>query len=1030
MKTLLRPFLLMVPALAVACGLLAAGLLRLDIDTDVINAMPTADPVIRESAAIFRVHPIQDQVWIDLSLPKPDPEQLVRWAAEAETQLEASGLFSQVGGSDWQDSLPELVFRLAGNLPELFTADQLHEKVAPRLMPEAMARRMGETVRSLQSLSGIGRAALIAEDPLGLSEIAVARLAQLAPSGGARIYKGRVISKDGAHLLLPAKPRRSSTDTDFARKIAAAVDEVSIDLDEKAASGADRVTVTPIGAFRSALDNERLIRADVESALLFSAVGIALLLLLAFSRPLLGLAALLPAAAGTMAALFVYSLFNDAIAAMVLGFGGAVVSITVDHGIAYLLFIDGKNPQDGRSASEEVRAVGLLAALTSIGAFSALMLTGFPAFRQLGLFAALGIGISFLFVHTVFPAVFRNVPPARSQRRILQQAADALARLGTAGAAAAVVLAVGLAFFARPGFDVRLTAMNTVSDETRKAEAQFSHVWGGIFDRIFLMTEAEDMPALREKMDALYLRMQPDLAGGVLKSGFVASAVFPGPMLAAQNRAAWHSFWTPEKIARVRARLSGLSAVYGFAPDAFEPFYRQLAGSGGDEGGQPLPAVFYDLAGVFQARDSGKWMQVSTLTTGPAYDGEQFRERYRQFGKIFDPSLFSERLGHLLFDSFSTLLLVIGVSVAALLLFFFLDGLLTAVALLPVGFALICTLGTLTLMGRAIDIPGLMLSIVVMGMGIDYSLFFVRSFQRYGSFDHPQFSRIRLAVLMAGASTLIGFGVLCFSDHTLLKSAGITSFLGIGYALLGAFLILPPALVAVKRRRSRPLPATASIPARVRFRYRNLEVYPRLFARFKQHFDPMFAELPELLADCPEIETILDVGTGYGVPGAWLLERCRKARLWGIEPDRIRVRVSSMALADRAVVTTGAAPALPAPPAPIDLAFALDMIHYLDDLELKKTLTSIHRKLAPDGVLLIRAAVPPKRRWAVLWHLERIRLKLRGIESRERSRTEISEMIEACGFRIERTRSSGAEPGELIWWKAAPTADGSCREES
>ena len=333
-------------------------------------------------------------------------------------------------------------------------------------------------------------------------------------------------------------------------------------------------------------------------------------------------------------------------------------------------------------------------------------------------------------------------------------------------------------------------------------------------------------------------------------------------------------------------------------------------------------------------------------------------------------------------------------------------------------------------MGRSIDIPGLMLSIVVVGMGIDYALFFVRSFQRYGSFDHPQFSRIRLAVLMAGASTLIGFGVLCFSDHTLLKSAGISSFLGIGYALLGAFLILPPVLAAVKRRRSRPLPAGSSIPARVRWRYRNLEVYPRLFARFKQRFDPMFAELPGLLADRTEIETILDVGTGYGVPGAWLLERYRKARFWGIEPDRNRARVSSMALADRAVVMTGAAPDLPAPPTPVDLAFALDMIHYLNDRDLKKTLTSIRRMMAPDGMLLIRAAVAPKRRWAVLWHLERIRLKLRGIESRERSPAKISEAIEACGFRIEKTRSSGAKPSELIWWKTFPITDASSREGS
>ena len=1027
MKTTLRPFLLLVPIFAVACALLAIGLYRLDIDTDVLNAMPTADPVIRESAAIFKAHPIQDQVWLDLSVDQPDPERLVRSAAKAERLLEASGLFSRVGGGSWQEAIPELVHRLAGDLPDLFTAEQLRRQVAPRLAPPAIERRLAETVRSLRTLGGIGRAGLIAQDPLGLSEIAMARLAQLAPSEGARIYKGRVINTEGTHLLLPAKPRRSATDTAFARRIEAAVAGLSTGLENPSADGKRRVSVTPIGAFRSALDNERLIRADVKAAIVFSAVGIALLLVLAFSRPLTGLLAMLPAAAGAMAGLFVYSLFRDAIAAMVLGFGGAVISITVDHGIAYLLFVDGNTTHDGRTASEEIRAVGLLAALTSIGAFSALTLVDFPIFQQLGMFAALGIAFSFLFVHTVFPRVFRTVAPARKQRRALQQVADGLARLGTPGAAGAVLLAVALAFFARPGFDVRLSAMNTVSADTRAAESRFARVWGGLFDRVFLMTEAEDIPALREKMDALYLRLQPDIDAGVLSSGFVASAVFPGPSLSAKNRAAWKSFWTPATVADVRARLVRISADHGFAPDAFAPFYRQLAVVSKD-GGSPLPPKFYELAGIFQSEETGRWMQVSTLTTGPAYDGERFRDRYRPLGRIFDPVLFSERLGGLLFTSFSTLLAVIGASVVVLLLFFFLDVTLTAVALLPVGFAMICTLGTLSLMGRPIDIPGLMLSIVVVGMGIDYALFFVRSFQRYGSFDHPEFSRIRLAVLMAGASTLIGFGVLSLSDHTLLKSAGIPSFLGIGYALLGAFLILPPTLTAVKRRRERPLPPSAGETLRVLRRYRNLEAYPRLFARFKQRFDPMFAEMPEILADRRQAGVIIDVGTGFGVPGAWLLERYPQARLWGIEPDRNRARVAAMALSDRAVVAVGEAPEIPAPPEPADLAFLLDMIHYLNDEALTRALAAIRAALKPEGALLIRAAVPPRRRYAFLWHLERIRVAMRGVDSRVRSAARIGEIIESCNFRVVHTRVSGTEPSELIWWKAVPAAAPNPRE--
>ncbi|MGD8366932.1 MAG: MMPL family transporter [Desulfobacterales bacterium] len=1020
MKTIPRP-LLLVPIFALSCALFAAGLYRLQIDTDVVNAMPTADPVIRETAAIFKAHPIQDQVLIDLSLSTPDSRELIRCAAEAEALLKKTGLFSQVGTENWQEAFPELIHILSTNLPYLFTAEQLAEKVAPRLTSEAIERRMADTMQALLSLEGIGHAALIENDPLGLSEIAAARLAQTAPAGGARLIKGRVVSADGTHLLLPAKPAGSATDTATARKIEAAVKDISARLNARLASEGQQLTVTPVGAFRSALDNERLIRKDVEAALLLSAAGIALLLVLAFSRPLLGLLAMLPAAAGAMCALFVYSLFNDAISAMVLGFGGAVISITVDHGIAYLLFLDGANPKTGRSASEEVRAVGLLAALTSIGAFAALTLTGFPAFRQLGLFAALGIGISFLFVHAVFPAVFPAAPAARTPRRLLQTAADGLARLGPAGAVAALILAVGFAFHARPGFDVSLTSMNTVSSQTRSAEALFSRVWGSIFDRIFVMTEADDLPALRTKMDSLYLEMQPDLRNGVLASGFVASAIFPGPLLAERNRSAWRAFWTPDRIATLMGRVSSIGAAHGFAPDAFAPFSRQLQAASAPGAGLELPPAFFDLAGISHRPDSGKWVQVSTLTTGPVYDGASFRQRYRNLGLIFDPAYFSKRLGTLLFSSFTKLLAVIGASVVVLLLFFYLDVALTAVSLLPIAFALVCTLGTLNLLGRPIDIPGLMLSIVVVGMGIDYSLFFVRSFQRYGSLDHPSFSRIRLAVFMAGASTLIGFGVLCFSRHTLLKSAGVTSFLGIAYAMIGAFLILPPVLTLLHRHRQQPPPPSdVGLTDRVRWRYRNLEAYPRLFARFKQRFDPMFAELPDLLPETAPIRTILDVGTGFGVPGCWLLERYPEARLWGIEPDGSRMQAAARAMGDRAVLVVGAAPDLPALTVPADLAVMLDMIHYLGDAALTRTLGRIREMLASDGTLLIRAAVPPERRYAFLWHAENLRLRIQNATGYHRRALQIEEMIEACGFRIEHSRFSGSPRGELIWWKVRP----------
>ena len=131
------------------------------------------------------------------------------------------------------------------------------------------------------------------------------------------------------------------------------------------------------------------------------------------------------------------------------------------------------------------------------------------------------------------------------------------------------------------------------------------------------------------------------------------------------------------------------------------------------------------------------------------------------------------------------LLVIIVRPVAILLLIFFLDLCLTLIALAPVLFAMVCSLGTLHFLGRPLDLPALMLTVIVLGTGIDFSLFVVTAYQRYGRASHPYFALIRSAVLMNSASSIIGFGVLALSRHTLLKSAGIASLLAIAYSLSG-----------------------------------------------------------------------------------------------------------------------------------------------------------------------------------------------------------------------------------------------------
>ncbi len=1011
---------LLLLTLLAACALAAVGLLRLDIDTDVIHSMPSGDPVLTDALNVFSHHPIQDQVAVDVSIEPSSPDRLVECGKYLEQRLRQSGLFVRVGMGDISGKIASLASHVVANLPLLFSGTDLRQQVAPRLQESWLRRHLQQEYARLSTLEGIGAARFIQDDPLALKDIVLARMAALRPTTGATLYRGQLLSADRRHLLITARPRAGGTDTAAARRISDLLQQVAGELQSRYGGDTARVTLTPVGAYRAALDNEEIIRHDVNLALALATGGIALLLLISFPRPLIGLLSLVPALAGTAAGLFVYSLLYRSISIMVLGFGGALISITVDHGIAYLLFLDQPRSTLGKEASHEVRAIGIMAVITTIGAFLLLALSGFPIFTELGRFTALGILFSFLFVHLAFPRIFPVMPPAVERKLPLQWLVDRLYGTGWTGVTVALLFFVIMLFFAAPSFRVDMESMNTVSRDTREADVRFTAIWGKMSGRVYLLQTASSAVELQRAGDILLARLQTDAQKGIIRPPFVPSMLFPGPDLAANHLAAWHDFWSTSRIRTFEKALGKAAAATGFDPSGFAGFLATIT-PGYHLTAVPIPKKYFDILGISRDHDHSRLLQTITVKPGKEYDGATFFNRYSGECHVFDPVFFSARLARHLFQTFTRMLIILATGLTVLLFFFYLDIGLTLLTLLPVIFSYICTLGSLRLLHHPVDIPGLMLSVVILGMGIDYSIFMVRAHQRYRDPGHPAYALVRRAVFLAAASTLIGFGVLCTAEHSLLRSIGIVSLLGIGYCLLGAFLLLPPILNLFFARDCRKAAIDSSrhqhtIAAAIRCRYRTLEAYPRMFARFKLHYDPMFHELPEFLPAANKMTSglLCDIGCGYGVPACWCLEYYPDAELYGLDPDPERVRVARVACGRQGHVTIGRAPDLPALPRAADCILILDMLHYLDDTTLQQLLTNCRKALAPQGRLVMRFAVPQEGTVSPAWRLEELRIRWNGYRGRFRSQQQMKNFVREAGLTVHGGQLSRANH-ELAW---------------
>lgn len=1011
-----------------AAFMLFVSFQRLHVETDITASLPAHNRVIHDALYFFDHHPIQDRVVISAGLGIRDPDRLVELTAMVEKRLSASGLFRIVGMDHYQEIMPELMTLVVKTLPFQFTRTELETQVAPRLTPDAVRDTLSQTYSRLLSLDEIGTSEFIAVDPLGLKNMVLARLKSLAPVDEFNIYKGKLLSQDSRHCLIMATPKGSGTDSKFATRAMDLLQAIQAQAQKEFSRPGEHAVLTSVGAFRAAYDNERIIKHDVQKAILIATAAIILLLFLAFPRPWIGLLALVPAMFGTIAGLFTYALLYDGISLIVLGFGGAIISITIDHGITYLLFLDQPQKTFGRQASTEVRAVGLIATLTTVCAFLSLGMSDFKILEELGKFTALGMGFSFIFIHTLFPRIVPMLNPAKPRALPLQRLVNALMIGGNGGAWIALAITLGLVWFAWPVFHVDLAAMSTVSRETRDADATFYETWGkGFTGKSHLMLTAGSVPKLQDLSDRLADRVSAVQTQGVPASGTTLSMIFPGKAKKQENYNAWVQFWSKERVDSLKQNLSREAERLGFTQEAFAPFLNLLVPTDLPAGPVAIPRDLYPMMGISQSKAAGgHWVWTTTVMRNPDVDEKSFYDTFSAVATVFEPRLFSTTLGTLLFTTFAKMFFIIAGAVLILLFLFFLDIKLTIITMLPVFFSFIGTLGAMKLLGHNLDIPSLMLSIIVFGIGIDFSLFFVRAYQRYRDESHPSVARIRLAVFMAGTSTMIGFGVMCLAEHSLLQSAGLACLLGIGFCLGGTFLILPPLLrryfilqaggwSASQYVQSQETGTSAT--ARILKRYRTAEAYPRMFARFKLKFDPMFKELSELLENKRDVSKILDIGTGLGVPACFILERFPHARIVGLEPDPESRRISAMAVSSRGRIELGSAPDLPAVPELVQIALMLDMSHFLTPDEFRQTLEKIKAATAPGGTLIIRAIIPPAEKPTPAWSIEKLKLKLKGVVPHYLSVKAITDLINEADFRMEDTRVSGNNP-ETVWFVA------------
>jgi predicted RND superfamily exporter protein len=159
---------------------------------------------------------------------------------------------------------------------------------------------------------------------------------------------------------------------------------------------------------------------------------------------------------------------------------------------------------------------------------------------------------------------------------------------------------------------------------------------------------------------------------------------------------------------------------------------------------------------------------------------------------IYNGKYFTQQIINLIFQEIKKVSLMVILVIFLLLLISNRNLLKTIAMLLPVLLSLYWTFGIMGWLGIKINITNCLVSVFVLGLVIDYSIFLSMSIDEVedeSSVDHLVLSYG--AIIISAMTTMAALGTLAIARHPALYSIGITTLLAISCGLLAVLLIIP-----------------------------------------------------------------------------------------------------------------------------------------------------------------------------------------------------------------------------------------------
>jgi len=709
------------------------------------------------------------------------------WLADAlEPPLisRATADFSQTG------SLEDLAlfFRAA---PQILDEPDL-SAMEGRFTPEGVRSALRERYIELIKPEGSFLAGAIRSDPLGIRRRLIGRLETVRSSFGyeVNLEEGHLISRDGRHCMVLAETPVSPTDGSRSKELAAF-------LAEKTATLPPGYHADLVCGHLHTVSNEKTMKRDIALTNGVASIAFLALFFLVFRDVRAVLTIFVIPVAAALIAIPLTALFFKGLALIVVGLGAVIAGVAVDYAVH--VFVAARRSGNASEAMFHIALPVSLGACTTCGMFLAFFTASVPGYRQLALFSILSILISLTIALLVFPHFVRPRPGHAGAPEKGEEAAGYGARANLLVAAGWMVLfAVSLLLARGVRFDSNVLRLDGTEKSILAAEERFRATWGQLDDSqaILVCAAATEEDAIRLS-DQVYRAMrqeEPDVRCATL------SAVWPSRATREENVQRWRAFWTEERERTLRKLIAEQGREFGFAANAFAPFFEQLQAGTQMTDGDATNAVLARLKEQFLRKQEHGWQALSFYPDTPASRSvlKPIVAHDRRLFLVSPKALANELSGA--YGREILKISTVAVGIILLVTFAMVRNVrITLISLVPSATAAVALLAILAVGGWSLNMANLIAGISVFGLSLDYGFVMMHGYR------HRLAAETQTSVHVSAITTVIGTAALLFARHPALFSIGFTLTIGIlvGYAAamwvvpaLYALLVRKPAAVA------------------------------------------------------------------------------------------------------------------------------------------------------------------------------------------------------------------------------------------